>query len=295
MRAITPHLDLVVDARNQIGETPIWCQAQKALYWIDCQKPELLRWDSRSGEVKRWPMPERVGGIALKTGGGALVVLASGLFDFDFETGDLARRTMSPMPGNIAMHECGCDPNGRFWVGSINLDMAPGNMSPGGASLFHLEGKALVCEAEEISCANGLAFAPDGRTLYISDSSTQRCDRYAMDPQTGKLGPRETFFQLAENDGFVDGATVDAEGGYWATLVSIGKLRRYLPDGTPDIDVTLPFNNPTKLVFGGDDMRTLFITSMSETLGGTNPTALDGGVFAFKPGMAGTPEPLYAS
>lgn len=293
MRTIEPKLELAVDAKNLIGETPIWSEQEKALYWIDCHKPELLRWDSKSDDLKRWPMPERFGGFAFKADGGALVVLASGLYDFDFGTGDLSLRVKSPMPGNIAMHECGCDPSGRFWVGGINQDMQPGNMNPGGARLFHLEGGDLICEVEDISCANGLAFAPDGRTLYLSDSSTQRCDRYEIDPQTGKLGDRQTFFTLGEGEGFVDGSTVDADGGYWATLVSVGKLRRYLPDGTPDIEVILPFNNPTKLVFGGDDMQTLFITSMSETLGGTNPTPLDGGVFSFRPGMAGNPEPFF--
>jgi len=71
--------------------------------------------------------------------------------------------------------------------------------------------------------------------------------------------------------------------------------RRYLPGGTPDIEVTLPFNNPAKLVFGSEDMQSLFNRSMSESLGSTNPTPLDGGVFSFKPGTAGKPEPLFAS
>ena len=142
-----------------------------------------------------------------------------------------------------------------------------------------------------ISCANGLAFAPDGRTLYFSDSPTRRCDRYPLN-SNGSLGPRETYFQLKDGEGFVDGATVDSEGGYWATLVSVGRLRRYLPDGTVDLEVILPFNNPTKVVFGGADMRRLFITSMSESMGGTNPLPLDGGLFAFDAGVTGLPEPM---
>ena len=292
MRTLTPQIDLVVDAENLCGETPIWHGGEQALYWIDCDGKELLRWDERSGEVKRWQMPERVGGVALKEGGGALVTLASGLFDFHFESAALSRRLASPHAEHIAMHECGIDPGGRFWIGGINLEMAPGNLNPGGASFCRLDGDRLVTEIEGISCANGLAFSPDGKVLYISDSPTRRCDRYEI-AASGRLGPRETFFELGDGEGFVDGSTVDAEGGYWATLVSVGRLRRYLPDGTPDLEVVLPFNNPTKVAFGGKDMKRLFITSMSESLGGTNPLELDGGLFAFDAGVAGLPEPMF--
>ena len=291
MRVIEPEIELIVAAENLCGETPIWHQDEGALYWIDCDGHELLRWHEASGEVKRWKMPERVGGIAFKQGGGALVTLASGLFDFDFASEALVKRIASPQGPHVAMHESGIDPNGRFWVGGINHDMGPGNMNPGGVNIYRLEGDQLIPEIGGVSCANGLAFSPDGKTLYISDSPTQRCDRYAISPD-GSLGPRETFFELKDGEGFVDGSTVDSAGCYWATLVSVGRLRRYLPDGTPDIEVKLPFNNPTKVAFGGKDMKRLFITSMSLTLGGTNPLPLDGGVFAFDVEVGGLPEPM---
>ena len=291
MRTIEPKIELVVAAENLCGETPVWHPGEQALYWVDCDGHELLRWDQATGDVKRWPMPERVGGITLKQGGGALVTLASGLYDFDFASEALVRRIASPQAPNVAMHESGVDPSGRFWVGGINHDMGPSNMNPGGVNLYRLEQGQLVPEIGGISCANGLAFSPDGKVLYFSDSPTQRCDRYAIG-HDGSLGPRETFFELGDGEGFVDGATVDSEGCYWATLVSVGRLRRYLPNGTADLEVVLPFNNPTKLAFGGSDMRRLFITSMSLTLGGTNPLALDGGLFAFDAGVAGLPEPM---
>ncbi len=291
MRTIEPEIQTVVTAGNLCGETPVWHSGEEALYWVDCDGHELLRWNEASGDVKRWKMPERVGGVTLKPGGGALMTLASGLYDFDFASEALTLRMASPQAQHVAMHESGVDPNGRFWVGGINHEMGPDNMNPGGVSLYHLEGDQLIRAFGGISCANGLAFSPDGRTLYFSDSPTRRCDRYAIGTD-GTLGPRETFFELGDGEGFVDGATVDAEGGYWATLVSVGRLRRYLPDGTPDLEVALPFNNPTKVAFGGKDMKRLFITSMSLSLGGTNPLELDGGLFAFEPGMAGLAEPM---
>ena len=118
--------------------------------------------------------------------------------------------------------------------------------------------------------------------FYQSDST---CGR-----STGKCSQRVGIGE--DGEGFVDGSTVDSEGCYWATLVSVGKLRRYRPDGTPELEVKLPFNNPTKVGFGGKDLKRLFITSMSLTLGGTNPLALDGGLFAFDVEVAGLPEPM---
>lgn len=294
MRSMTPELERVGDIRNALGETPVWSAREDALYWINVEHdPEILRWDSASGDIRRWPMPERIGGLVLKEKGGALVVLASGLYDFDFATGQLSLRVKSPLSDPVALHECVCDPTGRFWVGSMNQTVGAGNAFPGGGAMFRLEGNELVREFDGISCANGLAFSPDGRVMYFSDSTTKRCDRYDVDPATGKLGPRETFFQLGEDEGFVDGAAVDTEGGYWCPLVYVGKLRRYLPDGTPDIEVNLPFGNPTKVSFGGTDMRKIFVTSTAQTLDHESDNPLDGGLFCFEPGYTGQPDPLF--
>lgn len=292
MRTITPQFTRITDLTNTVGETPVWSVADQALTWINCEEePEILRWHAATGAVQRWPMPERVGGFVFKQSGGALVVLANGLHDFDFATGKLTPRLASPLAPPVALHECGCDRQGRFWVGAIDKRVGPDNPFPGGAKVFRLDGDELVPMIEGYSCANGLAFSPDGRTLYTSDSTTQRCDRYALDPATGDISERETFFQ--PDAGFVDGAAVDAEGGYWATLVYAGKLRRYLPDGTPDIEVVLPFANPTKVAFGGKDMRTLFITSTAQGFSDeVNP--LDGGLFAFETEVAGRPDTMFA-
>ena len=141
MRKFGPHIRRVVDARNHTGETPVWCAAERALYWIDCHgPPRIQRWDAVTGEIAQWDMPERCGGIVLKQGGGAFVTLASGLFDFDFASGELIRRVASPLPDHVALHECALDPAGRFWVGAIDSRVGPGNMHPGGAKLFRLDG-----------------------------------------------------------------------------------------------------------------------------------------------------------
>jgi sugar lactone lactonase YvrE len=296
MQRISPKLEHAIDARNHLGETPIWSQAEGALYWTNVEEPhEIQRWDARTGEIKRWPMPERVGGFVMKKSGGAVVALASGLFDLDFKTGALSLRVASTLPSHLALHETGCDPSGRLWVGSLNHNMSLHNLNPGGGVMHRLEGDKLIPVFEGFSVANGLAFSPDGRRLYFSDSPTARCDVWDLDPATGALSNQRTFFELAPGDGFVDGSTVDSEGGYWATMVSVGKLRRYTPDGKLDLIVDLPFENPTKVAFGGEGLETLFVTSTADSFSGAPISELNGGVFTFKPGVKGYPEPMIAA
>ncbi|MCB2058948.1 MAG: SMP-30/gluconolactonase/LRE family protein, partial [Novosphingobium sp.] len=137
----------------------------------------------------------------------------------------------------------------------------------------------------------GLAFSPDGRTMYASDSPTRSVQAYDLDPQTGEVSNGRTFLQLKDGEGFVDGATVDSEGGYWLANVAAGRLRRYLPDGTLDRIVDLPFSNPTKPAFGGPDLKTLYVTSTKmEMASFMEPTAPNGGIYALRPGETGVPE-----
>lgn len=296
MNKIAPKIELVLDIANHVGETPVWSEKEKALYWINCEhEPELLRWDPKSGAVKRWPMPERIGGFVFKKTGGAMITLKTGLYDFDFNTAKLALRVPTPLPDHVALHECMCDPTGRFWVGAIDQRVGPGNLHPQGGTFFRLEGNELIPMVDKITCANGLGFSPDGRTLYLADSTTARCDQWDLDPKTGAISNRRTFFQLEPGVGFLDGATVDKAGGYWATLVYGSKLRRYLPDGTIDREVALPVENPTKVAFGGDNMATLYVTTSNMPLGDQKLSPHSGGIFAFTPEVGGIPDAFLPS
>lgn len=282
---------LAFDADNHLGETPIWSVADQALWWINCeQEPELHRWAPDNGEHRKWTMPQRIGGFVPKAEGGLLVALADGLYDFTLDTGELRLRVPSPLPAHVKLHECHCDRQGRFWIGSYDHDF-PANREARGASIFRLDGDQLTPVIEGISVANGLAFSPDGTTLYVSDSPTRRVDAYDLDPQSGAISNRRTFFQLREGEGFVDGATVDSQGGYWLANVGAGALRRYLPDGTLDRIIPLPFSNPTKPAFGGADLGTIFVTSTRLAMACTmEPTQPNGGIYALRPGETGIAE-----
>ena len=285
----------VLAANNQLGEGPIWSVAEQALWWINCEGPaELLRWSPTTGQLDRWAMPQRIGGFVPKADGGLLLALADGVYDFAPETSETRLRAPSPLPPHVALHECHCDRQGRFWVGAFDHHY-PADRSAAGACYFRLDADRLVPVIEAVSVANALAFSPDGGTMYATGAAGRKVEAFDIDPETGSLSNRRTFFELEPGYGFIDGATVDAEGGYWLAVVAAGALRRYWPDGTLDREIALPCSNPTKPAFGGADLATLFVTSTRMMIKPDAPgNAANGGLFALRPGERGIAETPFA-
>ena len=278
------------DADNYLGETPIWSPAEQALWWVNVeQPPQLHRWEPASGAHRMWPMPARIGGFVPKAAGGLLVVQPDGVYDFDPETSELTLRAKSNMPPQVVLHECHCDRQGRLWVGAFDHGF-PAKWDSGEGFFFRLDGDRLTPVIDKITVANGLAFSPDGRTMYFTSVPGRQVEAVDLDPATGDVSNRRVFIELGPN-GYGDGATVDTQGGYWIALVGSGELRRYLPDGTLDRTINMPCSNPTKPGFGGADLATLYVTSTRMKI---NPNAAgndaNGAIFALEPGERGVPE-----
>jgi L-arabinonolactonase len=278
------------DADNYLGETPIWSAEEQALWWVNCeQSAELHRWEPGSGSHHVWPMPSRIGGFVPKAQGGLLVVLADGLYDFDIASGELALRVKVDLPPHIKLHECHCDRQGRFWVGAYDHHF-PADRGAQGGFFYRLDGDRLTPVIDRIAVANGLAFSPDGKTMYAASSPRRQVEAFDLDPVTGEVSNRRVFLELGAT-GHLDGATVDAQGGYWLALVGVGELRRYRPDGTLDRIVPMPCSNPTKPAFGGPDLATLYVTSTKMAIDPNAPgNAANGSIYAFEPGETGVAE-----
>ncbi len=291
----TPTARCVLKADNHLGETPLWSARERALYWVNCeQDPEIHCWQLESGEHRHWPMPARVGGIAFKPDGTLLVVLADGIYDFNQADGALELRLDSPLPEHISLHETLVDRQGRLWVGAYDHSFSPvDNRDAGGGFIFRLDGQVLTPVIPGINVANGLAVSPDGTTLYVSDSPTRTVMAYDLDTDTGELDNPREFLRLQDGEGFVDGATVDAEGGYWLAAVGAGAIRRYRPDGSFDRLVEIPVSNPTKACFGGPDYSSLYVTTTRLKIGPEHEA--NGDIYALEPGVRGLPEPDFLS
>jgi len=286
----TSTVALALAADNHLGETPLWSAAEQALYWVNCENPpEVHRLNPATGAHDTWPMPRRVGGIALRPGEGLLVVLSDGLYDFEPASAGLTLRCPSPLPDHVSLHECQCDRQGRLWVGGYDHHFTPAHRDARDAAFFRLDDDRLTRVVGDISVANGLAFSPDGRRVYFADAPTRRVECADLDPASGNIANRRTFVQLQDGEGFPDGAAIDAEGAYWLAAVGSGTLRRYLPDGALDRVVPLPVSNPTKGAFGGANLDELYVTTTRLRLGPDHDA--NGGLYVFKPGVGGLPEP----
>jgi L-arabinonolactonase len=283
----------VVDTHDHVGETPVWSAARGGLFWANCEDPPRLQfWNASTGAVQTWPFTQRFGGFVLAGADQVVIALADGVYDLTLSSGALRKRIANPLE-HAALHEIRCDRQGRLWVGSIDRRVGPGNLLPSGGVLFAVRGNTLRPVLEGISCSNGLAFSPAGDRMYHTDSPTQTIMVWDVDKSTGEPANRRKFVTLGSEDGFCDGATVDSEGGYWASLVFNGKLRRYRPDGTADFEIVLPFSNPTNVAFGGPDLATMYITTTRMSIGTPlTGESMHGAVYAFQSGFRGVAEPF---
>ena len=155
------------------------------------------------------------------------------------------------------MNDGACDPQGRFWAGTMAHDE-----SSGAGVLYRLEldGSCTTVLAG-LTISNGIGWSPDGSVMYLSDSGTSRIDRFDFDAATGQIRGRRTIVEIAEPDVAPDGLTVDEHGDIWVALWGGAAVRCYSPVGSLLATVPLPVDRPTSCAFGGPDRTTLFITT----------------------------------
>ena len=124
--------------------------------------------------------------------------------------------------------------------------------------------------AEGITVSNGLAFSPDGRTLWWADTKAHVLYAFDLDPAEGSLSRQRVLVQfplraegqpLACYGGRPDGAAMDAEGACWVAMFEGQRLLRLAPDGSTLAELPLPVRCPTMPCFGGPDLKTLYITT----------------------------------
>lgn len=272
--------------RCAIGESPVWDHRTGCLWWVDITGQTVQRLHGDVFDI--WPIGEPVGCLALAEDG-LVLGTASGFALFDPTSGRVTplAAVEADRPRN-RLNDGAVSRSGRFFAAS----MADPPDHPN-AALHRLDGQRATCLVEGLHVGNGLAFSPDDRTMYLSDSWATVSTIWAFDhdPASGGLSNRRIFRQLDPAGGRPDGACVDAEGCYWIAAVGGGRLLRLHPNGEIEREIALPVANPSKMVFGGPDLRTLFVTSIArgEPLG-------DGGLLLrLTPGMAGLPAPILAA
>ncbi|KJZ50859.1 MULTISPECIES: SMP-30/gluconolactonase/LRE family protein [Pseudomonas] len=290
--------ELIVDARNAVGESPVWVPEENALYWVDIPAGGLQRWSADTGQMDAWKTPEMLACIARHHDGGWVAGMESGFFRLHPRTdGSLDSEQLAHVEHartDMRLNDGRCDRQGRFWAGSMVLNMGA-NVAEGALYRYSAgQSGPLEARLSGLIVPNGLGFSPDGRTLYLSDSHPQVQQIWAFDYdiETGTPSNRRVFVDMNQYEGRPDGAAVDADGCYWICANDAGLIHRFTPDGRLDRSLAVPVKKPTMCAFGGPRLDTLFVTSIRPG-DDHDPQSLAGGVFALDPGVKGLPEPRF--
>jgi sugar lactone lactonase YvrE len=288
-------VECAVPAGALLGECPLWSELEMRLYWVDIEGQSIHRYDPATGVDEQRSVSGRPGSIALTAEAGRLLVaIENGLAFFDWEGGSCSRWiTLEPEGTENRLNDGRCDPAGRFWVGSM-FDPAAARRFTGMLYRVEPDGAAATVRSG-IGVPNGLAFSPDGSTMYFADTHRETVWAYDYDVATGEAVNERVFLDFGGLPGRPDGACVDQDGCYWIACVYGWAVIRVTPAGAIDRRIDLPVEKPTMPAFGGPAMATLFVTSIGD--GGSRPSARRqrdaGGLFAIETGTRGLVEPRF--
>jgi len=260
----------------ELGESPFWHPHERALYWLDIPGRAVLRTRGEigTGSVERWPLPSEPGCMAPARSGGLVIALRDGVYRAREWGGALqVMATVAHDVRSMRFNDGKCDSQGRFWAGSIN-EAKDGAT----AALYCLDpagGPAAVLQrmADGVTTANGLAFLPETQQLYWADTAAHVVRRWQWNAADNRVSGPGVLRQFdakpagwsaeAPGDyaGRPDGATLDAAGHYWVALFEGGQLQQLDATGRTLAALPVPARCPTMPCFGGDDLRTLFVTT----------------------------------
>jgi sugar lactone lactonase YvrE len=299
-------IECVLECENHLGEGPVWDVEEGRLYWVDgtgrrVGKPSIWRLDPRTGKVEHWSLHHDVGALALRKGGGAVLALDDGFYFFDFDSGklDLIQLVDADQPRS-RLNDGKCDRRGRFIAGGMD-DKEVLKI----CGLWRLDPDLTVAKLDDgIICTNGPCWSPDDKTFYVADTFQGEFWAYDYDLETGALSNKRVFASFKGDPGVADGSTVDAEGYMWNAQVIGGDLVRYAPDGSVERRIGMPVRNITSVMFGGDKLDELYVTSMARVkhpavhdrfAKEVKPQFLAGSLFRVSGlGIRGVPEPRFA-
>ena len=279
-----------------VGESPMWCEQEKVLYWVDIGKGTVNRFDPATDANTHWTVPSTPGCVGIGPAGSLVIAAHDGVYMLTMATGAFDRLADVPYNEKLFRFNDGrVDRAGRFWMGQMALNPRLPHCHDTGI-LYAFDGRIMKPTIAPIWAANGTAFSPDGKLLYRAETLDRKIYVYDLDasghPSNGRL-----FATVPDALGLPDGATVDAQGGYWAALPvgpGGGSVIRFTPGGKLDLWFPTPVAVPLMIAFGGPDLATMYITSgRLEKEYGLPEHELSGSIFAVDTGFRGVPEPRF--
>lgn len=281
--------------RAKLGESPVWSARDSTVYWVDIDGMTIQALHWGDDEPQMWSLPGRPSCIALTPDVDRFVVgMGAGLIDFHPSTKLWHELLALETTEGVRMNDGRPDAVGRLWIGSMDERGESARGFPAG-HLFRIDRDGCAdAMVDGVATSNGLAFSPDQRTMYWTDTQAQVIWAFDYDVSTGAVTNRRVFFDATNLPGKPDGACVDSEGCYWLACVYGWSVVRITPHGHLDRTIELPVEKPSMPAFAGPNLDTLVVTSIST--GGRRPAAPGqpeaGALLAVDVGISGVPEPM---
>jgi sugar lactone lactonase YvrE len=292
----TAHSDAVATTTEQavLGEGARWDGRREELLVVDILAGRVYRGrvaeDGDLSLVRAYQVPGTVGAIAPVQGDEGWLLAAGRGFAHLSPDGSL--RTLAEVaPAGTRMNDAACDPQGRFWAGTLADDHHVGR-----GALYRLDrdGRTELM-LDGLTISNGLGWSPDGATMYLVDSGPRVIHAFAFDADRGTISEARELVTVPEEAGAPDGMTVDAAGDLWVAIYGGGRVNRYSPDGVLRQALAVPAKQSTSCAFAGADLNRLYVTTATEAWSDEQRRAepAAGLIYRFDAGATGRPAALF--
>jgi sugar lactone lactonase YvrE len=278
--------ELVADYQCHIGENPLWHPMEQRLYWTDITRGKLFRYDPATGYHEQCYSGAPVGGFTLQADGALLLFMERGAIA-KWRDGRLDY-VVEEIPGELEnrFNDVIADPVGRVFCGTVSM---PVGTRPGRLYRLDTDG-SLHLLLEGIQVSNGMAFTPDRRHLYYTDSNSCHIYLFDYDDKTGALTHQRVWLRTPDGAGVPDGMTVDAQGYVWSARWDGSALYRYTPSGVEEQRIEFPAKKVSSVTFGGEDLSDIYVTTALTDSSKAEEGAGAGALFRLRLGIRGLPE-----
>ncbi|XP_028809835.1 regucalcin [Denticeps clupeoides] len=253
-----------VRERCEVGESPVWEQQDGTLLYVDITGQRVSRWNAATNQIQSVTTEYYVGCVAPRNSGG--YVIAEGIrfaaLDWELQTTTPITQPAEEKSTN-RFNDGKVDPAGRFFAGTMGLEVRPAELELKQGSLYTLfPDHSVIRHFGQVDLSNGLDWSPDYRIFYYIDSLAYTVDAFDYDLETGKICNRRLVYRMQEGEGIPDGMCVDREGKLYVACYNGGRVLCIDPHtGTRLHTVKLPVEKTTSCCFGGQDFSELYVTS----------------------------------
>jgi len=275
-------VERVVDYQCHLGEGPLWHPIEKCLYWLDIPRGMVLVYDPSTKTHHVAYEGEPVGGMTLQADGSLLFLMAKGIIA-NWRKGKLTILTQikDAYEQERRFNDAIADPMGRVYAGTMSLQDYTGRLYR-----INTDG-TVVLLLENVKISNGMAFSPDHNKLFFTETRARKIHVFDYEQTTGSLTNQRTFTDIPqeEEEGLADGLTIDSQGYLLSARFGGSTVVRYSPNGAEERRIHIPTPNVTSLIFGGDNLDDLYVTTAARQ---DRPAdSLAGALFKLKPGIRG--------